>query len=124
MWFDGAARPIRRYSTLTGKHQSSVAIVGGGMTGALVAQASASAGITTVLFSLPSTPARRFLNGLVCEPLGDRDRRALGLSNVMVWDTERPYHYARWTPEHRLLVGAATAASAPACDAGSSSEEP
>jgi glycine/D-amino acid oxidase-like deaminating enzyme len=23
----------------------------------------------------------------------------------MVWDTERPYHYARWTPEHRLLLG-------------------
>jgi glycine/D-amino acid oxidase-like deaminating enzyme len=25
----------------------------------------------------------------------------------MVWDTERPYHYARWTPEHRLLLGGA-----------------
>jgi glycine/D-amino acid oxidase-like deaminating enzyme len=23
----------------------------------------------------------------------------------MVWDTERPYHYARWTPDHRLLLG-------------------
>ena len=42
---------------------------------------------------------------LATEPIGDRGRRALGLSNVMVWDTERPYHYARWTPEHRLLLG-------------------
>jgi glycine/D-amino acid oxidase-like deaminating enzyme len=32
-------------------------------------------------------------------------RRDLGLANVMVWDTERPYHYARWTPDHRLLLG-------------------
>jgi hypothetical protein len=27
------------------------------------------------------------------------------MSDVMVWDTERPYHYARWTPERRLLLG-------------------
>jgi glycine/D-amino acid oxidase-like deaminating enzyme len=32
-------------------------------------------------------------------------RRELRLSDVMVWDSERPYHYARWTPEHRLLLG-------------------
>jgi glycine/D-amino acid oxidase-like deaminating enzyme len=36
----------------------------------------------------------------------DRTRRDdVGLSDVMVWDTERPYHYARWTPGHRLLMG-------------------
>jgi glycine/D-amino acid oxidase-like deaminating enzyme len=23
----------------------------------------------------------------------------------MLWDTERPYHYARWTADHRLLFG-------------------
>ena len=23
----------------------------------------------------------------------------------MLWDTERPYHYLRWTPNHRLLLG-------------------
>jgi glycine/D-amino acid oxidase-like deaminating enzyme len=23
----------------------------------------------------------------------------------MWWDTERPYHYARWTPDHRVLFG-------------------
>jgi glycine/D-amino acid oxidase-like deaminating enzyme len=23
----------------------------------------------------------------------------------MVWDSDRPYHYLRWTPDHRLLFG-------------------
>jgi glycine/D-amino acid oxidase-like deaminating enzyme len=23
----------------------------------------------------------------------------------MIWDTARPYHYARWTADHRLLYG-------------------
>jgi glycine/D-amino acid oxidase-like deaminating enzyme len=32
-------------------------------------------------------------------------RDAMGLGDVMLWDTERPYHYARWTPDHRLLFG-------------------
>jgi glycine/D-amino acid oxidase-like deaminating enzyme len=38
-------------------------------------------------------------------PLTPRERRATRLSNVMLWDTERPYHYARWTPDHRLIFG-------------------
>jgi glycine/D-amino acid oxidase-like deaminating enzyme len=42
---------------------------------------------------------------LATEPTSDQDRRELGLSDVMVWDTERPYHYARWTPDQRLLMG-------------------
>ena len=29
---------------------------------------------------------------LATEPIGTQDRRELGLSDVMVWDTERPYH--------------------------------
>jgi glycine/D-amino acid oxidase-like deaminating enzyme len=33
------------------------------------------------------------------------ERRALGLGDVMLWDTARPYHYARWTADHRLLFG-------------------
>ena len=33
------------------------------------------------------------------------DRRAIGLGDVMLWDTDRPYHYLRWTPDHRLLFG-------------------
>jgi glycine/D-amino acid oxidase-like deaminating enzyme len=34
-----------------------------------------------------------------------RERRALGLGDVMLWDTARPYHYARWTADHRLVFG-------------------
>jgi glycine/D-amino acid oxidase-like deaminating enzyme len=33
------------------------------------------------------------------------ERRAIGLGDVMLWDTARPYHYARWTADHRLLCG-------------------
>jgi glycine/D-amino acid oxidase-like deaminating enzyme len=33
-------------------------------------------------------------------------RRCLGLSDLMLWDTERPYHYARWS-DGRLLLGGA-----------------
>jgi glycine/D-amino acid oxidase-like deaminating enzyme len=36
--------------------------------------------------------------------LGPRQRREIGLGRVMLWDTERPYHYARWA-EDRLLLG-------------------
>lgn len=42
---------------------------------------------------------------LVTEPIGRSQRDDVGLSDVMLWDTERPYHYARWTPKHRLLLG-------------------
>jgi glycine/D-amino acid oxidase-like deaminating enzyme len=34
-----------------------------------------------------------------------RQRRKLGLGPLLIWDTERPYHYARWTSDHRLLLG-------------------
>ena len=39
------------------------------------------------------------------EPVSSSMRRALGLSNVMIWDTSRPYHYARWSRDGRLLLG-------------------
>jgi glycine/D-amino acid oxidase-like deaminating enzyme len=42
---------------------------------------------------------------LATEPLSERQRREIGLGDVMIWDTERPYHYARWTPDRRLLIG-------------------
>lgn len=42
---------------------------------------------------------------LATEAISAQERRELGLSDVMVWDTERPYHYARWTPGHRLVLG-------------------
>ncbi len=40
-------------------------------------------------------------------PLGVRERRELGLADVLLWDTRRCYHYARWTADHRLLLGGA-----------------
>jgi len=42
---------------------------------------------------------------LATEPISAAQRREIGMSEVMVWDTERPYHYARWTPDRRLLLG-------------------
>jgi glycine/D-amino acid oxidase-like deaminating enzyme len=42
---------------------------------------------------------------MVTQPLTAVQRRDVGLGDVMIWDTERPYHYARWTPDHRLLLG-------------------
>jgi len=35
------------------------------------------------------------------------ERRRVGLNAVMAWDTDRPYTYARWTPDHRLILGGA-----------------
>lgn len=32
-------------------------------------------------------------------------RRRVGLGDVMLWDSGRPYHYLRWTPDRRLLFG-------------------
>jgi glycine/D-amino acid oxidase-like deaminating enzyme len=37
--------------------------------------------------------------------LSAASRRSLGLGDVMLWDTNQPYHYLRWTPDHRLLFG-------------------
>jgi len=50
---------------------------------------------------------------LATHPLSRRERRDLGLAPVMLWDTERPYHYVRWTPDHRLLLGGADRPSRP-----------
>ena len=44
---------------------------------------------------------------LATKPVNAAHRAELGLSDVMVWDTNRPYHYARWTADHRLLLGGA-----------------
>jgi glycine/D-amino acid oxidase-like deaminating enzyme len=44
---------------------------------------------------------------MVTDPMTAAERRDLGLSDVMVWDTHRPYHYARWTADDRLLLGGA-----------------
>ncbi|HYE87325.1 MAG TPA: FAD-dependent oxidoreductase [Vicinamibacterales bacterium] len=42
---------------------------------------------------------------LATEPIHRLARRKLGLGGVMLWDTERPYHYVRWTADHRLMLG-------------------
>jgi glycine/D-amino acid oxidase-like deaminating enzyme len=42
---------------------------------------------------------------LVTDRISPRVRRRLGLSDVLLWDTERPYHYVRWTDDGRLLLG-------------------
>jgi glycine/D-amino acid oxidase-like deaminating enzyme len=44
---------------------------------------------------------------LATEPIDEAQRREIGLAPVMLWDTERPYHYARWTRDGRLLMGGA-----------------
>jgi glycine/D-amino acid oxidase-like deaminating enzyme len=42
---------------------------------------------------------------LATPPLDVRARRELGLADVMLWDSRPRYHYARWTEDHRLLLG-------------------
>jgi glycine/D-amino acid oxidase-like deaminating enzyme len=37
--------------------------------------------------------------------IGTKTRRQMGLGDVMFWDTGNPYHYARWTPDRRLVFG-------------------
>jgi glycine/D-amino acid oxidase-like deaminating enzyme len=44
---------------------------------------------------------------LATNRIGWIDRRRIGLDDVMLWDTERPYHYVRWTEDHRLMLGGA-----------------
>ena len=44
---------------------------------------------------------------LATNPIGWPARRRLGMGKVMLWDTARPYHYVRWTADHRLLLGGA-----------------
>ena len=41
------------------------------------------------------------------EPIRAAASAALGLGDVMLWNTERPYHYGRWTRDHRLVIGGA-----------------
>ena len=42
---------------------------------------------------------------LATRPLTRAERFRLGVPDLLLWDTERPYHYARWTRDHRLLLG-------------------
>ncbi len=49
----------------------------------------------------------RMLNTYVIatRPLTRAERRRVGLHAVMLWDTGRPYNYARWTADQRLVLG-------------------
>jgi NADPH-dependent 2,4-dienoyl-CoA reductase/sulfur reductase-like enzyme len=49
LWLPDPARKTPRYPVFSGQHDTVIAIVGGGMTGALVAHAFASAGISTTV---------------------------------------------------------------------------
>ncbi len=40
-------------------------------------------------------------------PIDKHLQRELGLGRLMLWEMARPYHYARWTPDRRLLLGGA-----------------
>ena len=42
-----------------------------------------------------------------------RLRREIGWGEVMQWDTARPYHYGRWTPDGRLMLGGGDAPPVP-----------
>ena len=42
---------------------------------------------------------------LATRPVTAAERRRLGFGALLLWDTERPYHYARWAPGHQLLLG-------------------
>jgi glycine/D-amino acid oxidase-like deaminating enzyme len=61
-----------------------------------------------------ATPAFRPLAGrfrmtntyvIATAPIPAATKRRMGLGPVMLWDTSDPYHYARWTPDGRLLLG-------------------
>ena len=42
---------------------------------------------------------------IATRPIPAPARKEMGLGRVMLWDTDVPYHYARWTPGNRLLFG-------------------
>ena len=42
---------------------------------------------------------------IATQQLTAAQRRAAGLGDVMLWDTSRPYYYARWTGDGRVLFG-------------------
>jgi glycine/D-amino acid oxidase-like deaminating enzyme len=61
-----------------------------------------------------ATPAFRPLAGrfalthtyvFATPPLDAAARREIGLGDVLLWEARRSYHYARWTADHRLLLG-------------------
>ncbi len=42
---------------------------------------------------------------VVTRRLGAAERRRMRFGRLMIWETGWPYHYARWTPDGRLMLG-------------------
>jgi glycine/D-amino acid oxidase-like deaminating enzyme len=42
---------------------------------------------------------------IATNPVPARLRHEMADADLMVWDAERPYHYFRWTDDHRILFG-------------------
>jgi glycine/D-amino acid oxidase-like deaminating enzyme len=63
-------------------------------------------GYATEAFA-PLVGAFRMLNTYVVatRQLDEDVKQRFGRGEPMIWDTARPYHYARWTRERRLLLG-------------------
>ena len=64
------------------------------------------------------TPLARHLRAthtyaVATPPLGARMRAALGRRTAMMWDTDEPRHYLRWTRDHRIVFGGADQAPPP-----------
>ena len=94
---------VRRIDQL--RHGVRVVTAGGSL---LASQVVVATGYATPVFQ-PLVGRFRMSHTYVLptSPLDHRQRDEIGLGDVMLWDTERPYHYARWTPDQRLLIGGA-----------------
>ena len=63
-------------------------------------------GYATPAFESISARFRMMNTYVIATPrLTAAGRRAVGLGHALLWDTARPYHYARWTDDGRLLFG-------------------
>lgn len=63
-------------------------------------------GYSTPAWQPPVGRVRLHRTYVLATPAMSRAERAtLGPGDVMLWDTERPYHYMRWTKDRRLLLG-------------------
>jgi glycine/D-amino acid oxidase-like deaminating enzyme len=110
LWINRTRSVARRYPTFTGTRETSVAIVGGGMTGALVAQAFASEGIsTTVLEASAVAQGRTAASSALLLQEPDRELTQLaeryGLhASRRIWQMSRDSVYALVSRLRRLRV--------------------
>jgi len=116
LWLERGERDGRRYPRLSSTHQASVAIVSGGMTGALIAHAFASGDVSTILleaseFGRGSTAASSAL--LLQEPdleLTELTTRYGEHAARRIWQMSRESVYALVRLLERLRIAAAPAA--------------